>query len=495
MTSMWSFLLAIAILVGVHEYGHYKIAVLLGVKVLRFSLGFGPVIFRSSMGRKVLSSDASQKGETEFVISLIPLGGYVTFLDESSDPKLKEDWSRAFHQQSLLNRSLIVAAGPMANFLLAVVMLVVMNMVGFESVAPTLSTPVNGSLAHRAGMASGMRVLQIGPKGEEPQDIASYAQFEKTILQGLSSDPAMVLVLSTMQDHSKKPSQVELDLSQFHIPQKGANGEDRASPEEDPQKVLQKLIREEPRAVMTLLGFSGPFSQAVIGRVSPGGAADQAGLLEGDKVLRINEEPVLDAYALRTRIAQSGQFEPIEAQTWWIERKGEKQPFGLTLTPQRKMQGQEGVGRIEAYVGTPAERVWVQEGLVAAFQSACATAFDWTLKTLESIGQLITGKAELSQLGGPISLAKYAGESVHLGFAAFLSYLALVSINLGVFNLLPIPALDGGHLLCYCWEGLSGRALSERFIQGFQRIGLFFILALSVYALRNDLMRAWGLSL
>ena len=305
----------------------------------------------------------------------------------------------------------------------------------------------------------------------------------------------MVLVLSTMQDHSKKPSQVELDLSQFHIPQKGANGEDRASPEEDPQKVLQKLIREEPRAVMTLLGFSGPFSQAVIGRVSPGGAADQAGLLEGDKVLRINEEPVLDAYALRTRIAQSGQFEPIEAQTWWIERKGEKQPFGLDVTPQRKMQGQEGVGRIEAYVGTPAERVWVQEGLVAAFQSACATAFDWTLKTLESIGQLITGKAELSQLGGPISLAKYAGESVHLGFAAFLSYLALVSINLGVFNLLPIPALDGGHLLCYCWEGLSGRALSERFIQGFQRIGLFFILALSVYALRNDLMRAWGLSL
>ncbi len=370
---MWSFLLAIAILVGVHEYGHYKTAVLLGVKVLRFSLGFGPVIFRSSMGRKVLGSDSRQQGETEFVISLIPLGGYVTFLDENSDPELQEDWSRAFHRQSLLNRSLIVAAGPLANFLLAVVMLLVMNMVGFEAVAPTLSSPVNGSLAQRAAMASGMRVLQIGPKGEEPQEIASYAQFEKTILQGLSSDPAPVLVLSTTQNLSKKPAQVELDLSQFHLPQKGAIGEDRASSEEDPKKVLQKLIREEPRAVMTLLGFSGPFSQAVIGRVSPGGAAEQAGLLEGDKVLRINEEPIADAYALRTRIAQSGQFEPIEAQTWWIERKGEKQPFGLDVTPQRKMQGQEGVGRIEAYVGTPAERVWVQEGPVTQGAGNSAT--------------------------------------------------------------------------------------------------------------------------
>jgi regulator of sigma E protease len=494
MTSLWSFLLAIAILVGVHEYGHYKTAVALGVKVLRFSLGFGPVIFRSSMGRQVLSDDGAQKGETEFVISLIPLGGYVTFLDENSDPELHEDWSRAFHRQSLLSRSLIVAAGPLANFLLAVVMLVLMNLYGFESVAPILSTPAIESVAQKASIESGMRVLKMAPKGEELKEIASYAQFEKAVLQGLSSHQSLDLVMANPLGHSKALTPIELDLSSVHLPLNGADHEAHALELEDQERVLQATIRENPRAVMTLLGFLGPYSQAVLGRVSPGGAADQAGLIEGDKVLSINERPIADAYALRTHIAKSGQFEPIEAQTWRIERKGVPEPVLLSLTPQRRMQGKEGVGRIEAYVGSPAERVWVQEGPLGAFQVACSTAYEWTYQTVVSIYQLVAGNTQLSQLGGPISLAKYAGESVHLGFAAFLSYLALVSINLAVFNLLPIPALDGGHLLCYCWEGLSGRALSERFIQGFQKIGLFFILALSVYAIRNDLMRAWGLS-
>ncbi len=507
MTSLWAFLLAISILVGVHEYGHYKTAVSLGVKVLRFSLGFGPVVFRASMGAKVKDANGRERGETEFVISLIPLGGYVTFLDENTDPELKEDWSRAFHRQSLLKKSLIVVAGPLANMVLAVVLLMAMNWIGFESAAPLLSTPLEGSLASKASIDSGVRVINASFKGESPKEIESYAQFEKFMLGAVSMHQTVELVLQSGLGVSKSSSTVELDVSTLKWPApSGENGTQADESAVDPEAALQRAIVEDPRGVMTLLGFAGPYSQAVIGRVSPGGAAQQAGLQEGDRVIAVNDVPMADAVALRRFIASSGQKDPIEPQSWLIERQGQGQGQGqglgqaqtqalkIEVTPQRKMQGTTWVGKIEAYVGTPPERVWVQEGPVDALGTGFLTVYDWTRKTIESIYQLLAGQAQLSQLGGPIALAKYAGESVHMGFAAFLSYLALVSINLGVFNLLPVPALDGGHLLCYGLEWISGRKLSERFTQGFQKLGLFFVLALSIFALRNDLMRLWGLS-
>jgi regulator of sigma E protease len=501
MTSLWAFLLAISILVGVHEYGHYKAAVSLGVKVLRFSLGFGPVVFRSSMGAKVQNAEGVVRGETEFVISLIPLGGYVTFLDESTDPESKEDEKRAFHRQSLLTKSLIVAAGPMANLVLAVVLLMAMNWIGFESAAPVLSTPVEGSLASQTSMVAGARVIKARVKGEAPKEIESYAQFEKFMLSAVSSHQRIELDLQSEMGATKEPFTVALDLSTWTLPMplpipmpSAANAEQGNDFLVDQEAALQKAIVEDPRGVMTQLGFAGPFSQALIGRVSPGGAAAQAGLLEGDRVIAINDEPVADALVLRSLIAKSGQREPVEPQLWLIERQGQAKTLNIEVTPQRKMQGATWVGKIEAYVGTPPQRVWIQEGPMDALGTGFLSACDWTRKTIESIYQLFAGQTQLSQLGGPIALAKYAGESVHMGFAAFLSYLALVSINLAVFNLLPIPALDGGHLLCYGLEWVSGRKLSERFTQGFQKLGFLFVLALSIFALRNDLMRLWGLS-
>jgi len=557
MTSLWAFLLAIAILVGVHEYGHYKVAVLLGVKVLRFSLGFGPVIYRSTMGQPIMDARGQVKGETEFVVSLIPLGGYVSFLDENSDPSLNEDWSRAFHRQSLWRRSLIVLAGPMANFALALTLLWAMNWIGFESASAVLSTPVKGSLAERASIPSAARVMKLGLKGQELQDIHTYLEFEREVLGALSEHAVLELELEVKAPRSaslavagdersrSRPSSgsepdalpgpesgsgslfpsapgaqavpedpsgsaslgksayavvqmrhLELDLSQFEMPLSRTSAEeDELTSKTGPRRAteLQKAIDEDPKAVMALLGFVGPWTPAVLGRVNPGGAAARAGLQEGDQILAINHMPVADAYDLRMRIASSAELDPMQVQSWTVHRPGTSMDMDMQVEPEIKMQGGKKVGRIEAYVGSPPESVWFSQGPWGALQTGSWTLFQWTHRTVSSIYQLFSGQAPLAQIGGPIALAQYAGESVHMGLAAFLSYLALVSINLGVFNLLPLPPLDGGHLLTYAWQGLRGRALSERFSQGFQKVGLFLILALSVFALRNDLLRLLGM--
>ena len=565
MTSLWAFLLAIAILVGVHEYGHYKVAVSLGVRVLRFSLGFGPVVYRSTMGKQILGVEHERKGETEFVISLIPLGGYVTFLDESSEPTLKEDWSRAFHHQSLFKRSLIVLAGPMANFALAIVLLWAMNGIGFESAAPVVSTSNQGALVGQSLIPSGSQIINAGVKGQTLERIEAYPQFEKLVLKALLSQEdlevefqvrelvapkenqaagesvsnnsnkanntynaaalngAVSSRLNASPQASNSPSnsssksdvqatrRVTLQLSRFELPLEDAKNQApekppnalSSLPDADPLQTaalkrhnLEKALQDHPKSVMAQLGFLGPFSLPVIGKVSPDGAAAKAGLRDGDQVLEINQVPVLDAYDLRARIASSARSpsEPIEPQLWTVLRQGQAQPIQLEVRPERKLQGQQVLARIEAFVGRQPERVWYRENLWQAFLTGSWTVLDWTQRTCTSIYELITGQAPLAQLGGPIALAQYAGESVQMGFAAFLSYLALISINLGVFNLLPIPPLDGGHLLSYAWQGMMGRRMPERWREGFQKLGLALVLVLSVFALRNDLMRLLGLS-
>ena len=573
MTSLWAFLLAIAILVGVHEYGHYKVAVALGVRVLRFSLGFGPVVYRSTMGKQLHGVEHERKGETEFVISLIPLGGYVTFLDESSEPTLKEDWSRAFHHQSLFKRSLIVLAGPMANFALAIVLLWAMNGIGFESAAPVVSTSNQGALVGQSLIPSGSQIINAGVKGQTLDRIEAYPQFEKLVLKALLSQEDLEVEFqvralvapkenlaagesvsnnsnkantiyndaalngavngtqnatdqasnspsnSSSNSSSNSPSKLDvqatrrvtLQLSRFELPLEDAKDQAQenppsapsSSPDSDPLQTaalkrhnLEKALQDHPKSVMAQLGFLGPYSLPVIGKVSPDGAAAKAGLRDGDQVLEINQVPVLDAYDLRARIASSARSPsgPIEPQLWTVLRQGEAQPIQLEVRPERKVQGQQVLARIEAFVGRQPERVWYRENLWQSFLTGFWTVLDWTQRTCNSIYELITGQAPLAQLGGPIALAQYAGESVQMGFAAFLSYLALISINLGVFNLLPIPPLDGGHLLSYAWQGMMGRRMPERWREGFQKLGLALVLVLSVFALRNDLMRLLGLS-
>lgn len=524
MTSFLAFLLAITILVGVHEYGHYRVAVAFGVRVLRFSLGFGPVIYRSSMGRERVNSSGSSQGETEFVISMIPLGGYVSFLDENSDPELQEDWSRAFHNQSLFKRSLIVLAGPLANFALALVLLVAMNGMGHESARAVVSISSVSSLASRASLSSGETITKAAIKGEVLEPIDAYPQWERLVMKALVAHqdleievleaPAKTLDPLQGQNAEHKTRDVSLADSEALGQAQGARmartrrvelalSSFEAQGLDGSREDLNKALDLNAKNVMAQLGFLGPYSPAVIGPVSPGGPAEEAGLRSGDRVLEINHQQVLDAYDLKARIAQSaralvheesGPLKTIEAQTWTIQRPGEPRTLEILVRPQVKTQDGQLVGRIEAYVGGQFERVWYREDAWSAVQLGCANTWTWTLKTVQSIFDLFTAQAPLSQLGGPLTLAKYAGESVSIGAAAFLSYLALISINLGVFNLLPFPPLDGGHLLLYVWQGITGRAVSQGFGQGFQKVGLFLVLVLSVFALRNDLLRLLGLS-
>jgi len=451
-----AFLLTIGILIVIHEYGHYRVAVACGVKVLRFSVGFGRVVWRRQANPEA----------TEFVISALPLGGYVRMLDEREGPVAANELARAFNRQSLSRRVAIVSAGPLANLLLAVLLYAAAHWIGVDEPKALLSAPPAASLAEQAGLRSGDWVRASSRGDDDWTELRSMNDLRWQITQAVLAGEALKLSVSNAQGHAEHT---------VVLP-------------------LQRLgSRDVSPALMKQIGIGVPFSDAVLGEVKAAGPAAQAGLKAGDRVLGVDGLAVADAQTLREQIRQSVRDNAGLPMVWSIERGG--RTFQLTVKPRVVSDEQSGtpVGRIDAFVGQPAQMVKVQLGPVEGLVKGAVRTWEVSALTLKMLGRMLIGEASLKNLSGPLTIADYAGQSAQQGLAYYLGFLALVSVSLGVLNLLPLPMLDGGHLMYYLFEGLSGRPVSEIWLARLQRGGVAVLLALMSVALFNDVARLLGL--
>ncbi len=450
--TLLAFLLALGVLITVHEWGHYRVAVACGVKVLTFSIGFGKPLLRWKSRKPHRGQD------TEFCVSWIPLGGYVKMLDEREAEVAAQDVAMAFNRQPLWARAAIVAAGPMANLLLAVCLYAATFWLGQYETQATLAAPVSGSVADVAGLRSGDTVVRAGFSADELQEIPSLDAMRWWMLQQDASP-----VYLEVQPQGKQTSYV---LRLAELP--------------------EGLVSKDSNGWQAR-GFTHAWSRAVLGDVQVGMPAHAAGLQRGDEVLRIDGEIVTDGPTLRGMVRRSGQAQVPESQVWDISRAGRR--LQIEVTPQRMVEGPLYVGRIGAQVGEPPAKVWVQYGVFDGLDKALEQTSEVIVMTLDMLWRLLTGQASLDNLSGPLTMADYAGRSASLGVGAYLSYLALVSVSLGVFNLLPLPMLDGGHLLYYLYEACTGRPPSSDWLEAMQRAGLAILLSLMVFSLFNDMVR------
>ncbi len=449
-----AFLVTLGILVVIHEYGHYRVAVACGVKVLRFSVGFGRVLWRRQKG-----PDA-----TEFVVAALPLGGYVRMLDEREGAVDAKDLHRCFNRQPLSRRTAIVAAGPAANLLLAVLLFAAAQWIGTDEPKAVLSAPSASSLAERAGLRSGDWVRAASRDGNEWTDLRSMNDLRWQVTQAVLDGEALQLSVSDARGHASRS--LRLDL-----PSLGT--------------------RDVDAELMRKVGLGAPFSEAVIGEVKVAGPAAKAGLMEGDRVLDVDGQPVLDAQGLRERIRQSVQDGKAVPMQWRVDRAG--RTLELQVQPRLLDDGGKAIGRIDAFVGRPVEMVSVQRGVFEGLQLGVERTWELSVLTLKMLGRMLIGEASLRNLSGPLTIADYAGQSAQQGLAYYLGFLALVSVSLGVLNLLPLPMLDGGHLMYYLFEALTGRPVSELWLGRLQRGGIAVLLALMSVALFNDVARLLGL--
>ncbi len=449
MITVLAFLLTLGVLIVVHEYGHYRVAVACGVKVLRFSVGFGRVLWRRQR-----SADS-----TEFVVCALPLGGYVRMLDEREAPVPAHEVARAFNRQPLSRRAAIVAAGPVANLALAVLLYAAAHWLGIEEPKAVLSTPVAGSLVDSAGLRSGDWVRESAPEGEDWQDVSSLADLRWQVTQAALHGRVLQLQVSDRDGHGART--VRLDLSRI--------------PAEQVDSGLMKRI-----------GMPGPFSEARVQDARPGGPAAAGGLQRGDRVLAIDGQPVADASQVVERIRASAQGAAAAAQTWRVERAG--QALELTITPRVLVEGERRIGRVDAVFQGP-EFVTVRHGPVDGLVKGFERTWEISALTVRMLGRMLIGQASIKNLSGPLTIADYAGQSVQQGLAYYLGFLALVSVSLGVLNLLPVPVLDGGHLMYYIFEAITGRPVSERWLERLQRGGIAVLLVMMSVALFNDISR------
>lgn len=442
--SIPSFIFAIAVLVAVHEWGHFWVARRLGVRVLRFSIGFGNRLW-GWRGRD----------GTEYWISTLPLGGYVKMLDEREGPVPPAETHLAFNRQAVWKRILIVAAGPGLNFIFAIAAYWMIFLVGIPGLKPLLAEVPRDSAAYSAGLRGGEEVLKLGD-----ESVVTWTELRTGLLDAaLDNEPLQLQIRRGDGDLAT----VTLDLSGLPA---------------DPEKLF---------ATLGMSPYQPPI-EARIGSVEADSPAARAGLRPGDLVVAADDTGIADWAALVMWIrSHAGEQARLR-----IRRGGST--LELPIEIGTAGEGEAAVGRIGAGVDVDPE-LWQdlqavrKYGPLQAIPAAVVQTWDLSVLTLRLMGRMLTGEVSWRNVGGPIQIAQYAGYTASIGLVSFLAFLALVSVSLGVLNLLPVPVLDGGHLLYYSLELVRGKPLSERVQAMGQKLGLVLLLALMCMAFYNDITR------
>ncbi|POZ61825.1 RIP metalloprotease RseP [Chromobacterium alticapitis] len=446
MLTVFAFLLAIGVLVTFHELGHYWVAKLCGVRVLRFSLGFGTPLLRF------------RPRETEWVICPIPLGGYVKMLDEREGFVMPEERGRAFNNQHALKRIAIVAAGPLANLLLAVLLYWVVIAQGVPQLKPLVGTVIAQSPAAAAGFREGDRIVDVAGK-----PVGSWQEARLALVDAAMSASAI-------------PVRVQTEA--------GASAERRIVAERFGDKAVQALQQGDP-------GLSPARFLPAIGAVEPGGAAAKAGLRAGDKLQAV-DGLLLPRWEDWVQMVRNSPGKDLRVR---IEREGK--PLDVKLRPESVSQGDEVAGRIG--VAPLPDAAWndklsfmVHYDALGALAEAGAKTGATAWMSLKFLGNMLIGHASLNNLSGPLTIANVAGQTAREGVSPYLEFLALISISIGILNLLPIPVLDGGHLMYYVAELVRGKPVSERAQLLGQKIGFILLASLMAFAMLNDFSRLLG---
>ena len=442
-----AFLLVIGVLIAVHEYGHYLAARFCGVKVLRFSLGFGPVIWQREFGRD----------RTQWAISLIPLGGYVKMLDEREGEVVPEELHRAFNRQGVGVRSLIVAAGPLFNFVLAIAIYWMIFMAGSQELLPIFGPAPAGTAVAEAGIVNGEQVRLV-----DGEPVATWDDLRWSLLQKAADGGSVELeVINERHEISRR----HLDLRA--VGEQGWEGD-----------ALQRVG----------VVFYRPHIPPVLGQILPDKPGERAGLQTGDRVVGIDGAVLDDWFDFVEKVsAAAGRSLRLEVERGNVRLTVDVIPEAVE--ERGHTVGKIGVGVAQTPQGEREVRSQVRYGFLTAGRKALGETWEKSVFTLVMMGKMLTGEVSWRNISGPVTIADYAGRSAKLGADYYLKFMALVSISLGVLNLLPVPVLDGGHLLYHMLEVVRRRPLSERAMEIGQRIGLSMLLALMTFAIFNDVNR------
>ena len=447
--TLLAFLVALTTVIFVHEYGHYRAALWFKVRVLRFSIGFGRPIWRWQRIQPGVELP------TEFTICAIPLGGFIKMLDERDQAVALGEAPSAFNRQTLFARTCIVIAGPLANLVLTLFLYAFVHWMGSQQLAAIIGTPLKASAAETAGLLSGDLVQKFSVNSQEWETVQSMDHLRGLVTQ--ASHDQQDFQLEVLSSRSQVNRIVDISFSGW-----------------DP---------DGKRSAMSLMGIAGPYSKPEIVKVVQTGPAAKAGLLAGDLVLKVDGMVVNDAQHLIQLIRSS-----TDTQLWEVQSNNGK-VRSLSIRPEfREIEGKK-IAKIDAVIGGEPEMVWVQHGPLSGLGMAFDTLLAQSKMTLAAVGNLVTTSNGWQQVSGPLTMAEFAGKTAEQGWRPFIQFLALISLSIGLLNLLPVPMLDGGHLMYYLWEFVTGSPPSQLWLERLQVMGLSVVALMMFTALFNDVLR------